>query len=111
MGLFWFSGKGGRDYITPKRRQGLYLVYKRYILPIGSLYTSDHLQKNLKDPLTLGSLGLRVWVQNFFGKTLGLSVSKTQAFSHPCLVGGLTNPSENRQIGTFPQVGMKTTYF
>ena len=26
---------GGRDYIIPKRRQGLYLVYKRYILPIG----------------------------------------------------------------------------
>ena len=26
---------GGRDYITPKRRQELYRVYKRYILPIG----------------------------------------------------------------------------
>ena len=28
---------GGRDYRTPKRRQGLYLVYKRYILPTGWL--------------------------------------------------------------------------
>ena len=33
---------GGRDYITPKRRQGLYLVYKRYILPIAWLYATYH---------------------------------------------------------------------
>ena len=32
-----------RDFVIPKRRQGLYLVYKRYILPIGSLYATYHL--------------------------------------------------------------------
>ena len=41
--IHWFLVVGGRDYITPKRRQGLYLVYMRYILPIGWLYTTCHL--------------------------------------------------------------------
>ena len=48
---------GGRYYITPKRRQGLYLVYKRYILPIGWLYTTDPtLYKNLNNQLFIWSI-------------------------------------------------------
>ena len=45
--------KVGRDYVYPPRRQGLYLVCKRYILPSGRLYTTCHpLHKNQNNPLT-----------------------------------------------------------
>ena len=40
--IFQVPIKGGRDYITPKRRQGLYLICMWYILPIGWLYTTYH---------------------------------------------------------------------
>ena len=48
-----YSGSGnlgGRDYITPKRRQGLYLVYKRYIY-----CQSYHLFTRTSKPQELGS--------------------------------------------------------
>ena len=59
---------GGRDYITPKRRQGLYLVYKPYILPTGWLHTTSY--NNLKYPLNLRrSVGAKSW-QLLMGKTI-----------------------------------------
>ena len=42
---------GGRDFITPKRRQRLYLIYKWYILPIGWIYATYHLLQEPKNPL------------------------------------------------------------
>ncbi len=58
---------GGSDYITPKRRQGLYLVYKRYILPIGWLYATYHLLQEPENPLIK-------WTGHFFN-LLGASLN------------------------------------
>ena len=44
--------EGGRDYITPKGRQGLYLVYKQYIhCQLGDYILPTTLYKNLKNHL------------------------------------------------------------
>ena len=47
---------GGKDYIIPKRRQYIYLVYKRYILPAksGDNVPPTNFYGNQKQPLSFG---------------------------------------------------------
>ena len=51
-----------RDDITPKRRQGLYLVYKWYDIPANWViiyYLSHPLHSNLNNPLSLSGSTIR----------------------------------------------------
>ena len=58
---------GGRDYITPKRRQGLYPVYKRDFFPANwvIMYYQSHLVPEPKYSIKLciiSSMNPKIWL-------------------------------------------------
>ena len=83
-----YSGSGDRwyrDYISPYKAIYNYLVYKRYILQIGWLYTTT-LYKNLKNPLktlAINSIQVIQFVTFWFLRRSRLQPFKGSRFHSP----------------------------